>query len=488
LNQILVKTRLGRHIFGLFQAVIPNFVFACTIGAFSNLSTQSQLPMLWKNRDVSNPNQAVFFFAQGKYRYLGLVYADDSTQVWAGINEKGFAIINSNSANIGPGANSGPSDGEIMKYALQNCASIEDFQHFLDSTNLVGRKTPANFGVIDSTGEATIFEAGAYQYQRFDATKESLGFLLRANYSMSGDSTQRSGHPRYLRAMQLAQIGQSQGILNAQYIIQKIARDLGGPDFDPYPLPFCDTFGSYPFGFLPTTATINRYRTRACVLIVGQPKMPMMWTILGEPCIGIAIPLFLNAFAVPPQISGPGLPKICAQAKTMRELVYMGTDLGINTFLLAAIQKQTLPLENQIFSLSQAQLEDWLNHLPGSLAVLSFEESLAQRVCEVYENIGWGEEKSFPIFHSNILVAPILTTTTNGLKIIIREKITNENLPIRFKVYNIFGQKKAEITLPAQTQSYFWLPEKLSSGTYFLILEPNHQIVAKFHYLSENRD
>lgn len=448
--------------------------FACTIGAFSKCATTSQKPILWKNRDVSNPDQAVFFFPDTPYQYLGLVYAGDSTRVWAGINEKGFAIINSNSANIGPGADSGPDDGAIMKYALKTCTSIQEFAYFLDSTNHTGRRVPANFGVFDSTGEATIFEAGGYQYQRFDASKESLGFILRANYSMSGDTTQRTGHRRYLRGMELVQKGYEQGVLDAQYIIQRVSRDIGGPGFDPYPLPFQDTFGSYPFGFLPTTASINRYRTRACVVIVGAK---MMWTILGEPCVGIALPLFLAAKAVPNLVSGPGVPKICDWAKRMRARIYVGTDLGINTFLLAEIYQKFLPCETELFAITENRLNHWQNQLPASSEILAFEDSLAQRIVEVYESF----DQDFPKI--DLISYPIVNVTPNPahqqLRISIKSKVKIE----KFKIYNTLGQKVAEIAIPPDAESVYWLPKQLGFGVYFLKAHPNHQILTKFSYL-----
>ena len=455
---------------------------ACTIGAFSFGATQNHKPILWKNRDISNPDQAVYFFTDGRYRYLGLVYAGDSSRVWAGINEKGFAIINSNSGNIGPGASNGLDDGEVMKYALQNYVSIEEFRHFLDSTNKTGRRTPSNFGVLDSTGEATIFEAGGYQYERFDASKESLGFMLRANYSMSGDSTHQSGLARYLRGLELAQAGYQQGILDAPYIIDKIARDLGSPGFDPYPLPFRDTLGSYPYGFLPTTASINRYRTRACVVIVGKGlnetnNFPRMWTILGEPCAGIALPLFFAAGAVPEPMNGPGLPKICDWAKLMRDYVYVGSDFGLNTFLLAPIYEKLLPLESEIFNITQANLNRWQIETPPASEILHFEDSLAQRVVEVYQQFNRNQEDTFPIDSPGIVISP------NPAHASIKFILNQESEQGLIRIYNISGRMVTQISIAPGTKLFTWTPKRLSSGIYFLSTEPNRNIKTKFHYI-----
>ncbi|MEO0005587.1 MAG: carcinine hydrolase/isopenicillin-N N-acyltransferase family protein, partial [candidate division WOR-3 bacterium] len=169
------------------------------------MATRENRPILWKNRDVSNPNQEMRFFSGERFRFIANVYAGETLDVWAGINEAGFAIMNSNSYNLGGGGEDrgGADDGTIMRLALGSCASVEDFERLLDSLNLVGRETPANFGVFDNSGKAAIFEASHTFYTRYDADEESLGFLLRANFSMSGGPTRLLGKNRFERALQL---------------------------------------------------------------------------------------------------------------------------------------------------------------------------------------------------------------------------------------------------------------------------------------------
>ncbi len=50
-------------------------------------------------------------------------------------------------------------------------------------------------------------------------------------------------------------------------------------------------------------------------------------------------------------------------------------------------------------------------------------------------------------------------------------------------LYSIIGHKVAEIIVEPNTESFYWSPKQLGSGTYFLVTEPNHQIIAKFHWL-----
>ncbi len=481
-NQFILKFLRQLKLTTVFVNSLFSISLACTIGAFSSISTQSRLPLLWKNRDISNPDQAVYFFNDGIYQYLGLVYAGDSTRVWAGINEKGFAIINSTSSNIGSGVSGGLDDGEVIKYALQNCASIEEFQLFMDSTDLTGRRTPSNFGVLDSTGEASIFEAGGSSYVRWDASNEPLGFMLRANYSMSGDTTRRTGYVRYLRAVELAEQGYQAGVLDAQYIIEKIARDLGSPGFNPYPLPYRDTVGSYPPGFLPTTASVNRNRTRACVVLVGKGQDTpneffQMWTVLSEPCVGIALPMFFAAEAVPEPMSGHELPKICALGQAMREYVYMGTDFGINTFLLAPIHEEFHPLETEIFYLTQEQIFKWRDSMPTTTEIFEFEESLCERVVNAYEQFDFDRERVGPLDLTSIVIKP--NPGLNRIKFTVNQELQGAMV----KVYNIKGKMVDEFSVPENAKTFFWTPKKLSSGIYFLIVGQKQVIKVKLNFI-----
>jgi len=140
----------------------------CTIGVASGRVTPDGRPLVWKTRDMaSHPNNEIYFNTNSRYSFVSVVNAG-GTYSWMGVNEKGFAILNSYLGDLSAGG-SGLTNGLLMKTVLGVCATVADFQHFLDSTNVRGRKTQANFGVIDATGAAAIFETGGTFYRRFDA-------------------------------------------------------------------------------------------------------------------------------------------------------------------------------------------------------------------------------------------------------------------------------------------------------------------------------
>ena len=81
-----------------------------------------------------------------------------------------------------------------MKQALQICATVKEFEQYLELTNSIGRPNPANIAVIDADGAAAIFEAGNNSFVRFDANDAILapeGFLARANFSLSADTSEQ---------------------------------------------------------------------------------------------------------------------------------------------------------------------------------------------------------------------------------------------------------------------------------------------------------
>ena len=66
-----------------------------------------------------------------------------------------------------------------MFQALGTCRNVQDFENLLDSTNVTGRRTASDFGVIDSEGNAAIYETGGDQYWKYDGKKDEPCIDLR---------------------------------------------------------------------------------------------------------------------------------------------------------------------------------------------------------------------------------------------------------------------------------------------------------------------
>lgn len=364
----------------------------CTVGVAVGKATPDGRPLLWKNRDSSNRNNAVSYFTDGDYPYIGVVNSGD-TQIWAGVNAMGFAIMNSESLDLEGDSLDG--EGWFMKLALKTCATVDEFEGLLMATNGPGRSTKANFGVIDATGAGAIFETGNHTYFKFDAADP--GYLVRANFAHTGDGT-GYGHDRQGRADSLFAQALENENLTYQYILRTVARNLASQGTNPYPLPFKGCLKDRSTGFIETQNTINRHRTVSCSVFHGvKPGEPAtlttMWVILGEPICGVAVPLWVGSGGVPPEMNGKKDAPFNTAIQQLESLAYPDTSLPrfLNTFVLknslgGGILSFTFPLEDRIFQLTETKLTIWRKYPPTPAVSKDFEYNLIQSAYQSFLN------------------------------------------------------------------------------------------------------
>ena len=157
--------------------------------------------MLWKHRDTGADNNFLMRVEPTKDEigYVGLFNGGDSLlrEAWMGMNDAGFAIMNTASYNLMPDtAKFKDQEGVVMAKALKSCRTVADFEKMLaDLPKPMG--VQANFGVIDSEGGAAYFETDDYSYRRFDVENNPDGILIRSNYSFSGEDGTGYGYVRY---------------------------------------------------------------------------------------------------------------------------------------------------------------------------------------------------------------------------------------------------------------------------------------------------
>jgi hypothetical protein len=366
-------------------------VQACTVGVFSGAAMNDGRPVIWKNRDATNPNEAVRYLTDGRFPYLALIEPGNTAQVWAGVNAAGFGIMNSNSDNMGGGDENGINDGILMKLALRTCAGIGDFQRLMDSLVPYGFAVPCNVGVLDSSGAAAFFETGPDFYVRVDADSQPQRYLLRATFSLCRDTAGQGSGSRYLRAVELVSQAAQQGPLALDFLIDQLSTDLGAVGFDPYPLPYRGAVGTLPPGFLWTSATINRQPTRAAIFIAGRrpgdPRsFPTMWTVLGQPAEGIAVPLWVGAHSVPDNLCDVPQSTICDSALALETRVYSDRALpyALNTTLLADADNRLDPVRSAIWEETGQQLQRWADSPPSVSDLADFEQRMADEAMAGY--------------------------------------------------------------------------------------------------------
>jgi|GEM_PF-711910 hypothetical protein len=364
-------------------------VEGCTIGVASARATADGRPLLWKVRDNADmPSNSISYDTSYPHHYVAVTNSGDQ-ETWMGVNERGFAIINSTSSDL-PGGTSGLSNGLLMRHALGTCARVEEFELLLDSTNITGRLTQGNFGVIDAGGAAAIYEVGGNAYWRFDANdtiESSEGYILRTNFSRTGGGN--AGIERYRRAV--SQIGEFHvgDSLDYRRIIRYHARDFSDFNSSPISIPYTHEWTSTsPLGYFYSNSSVCRFKTVSVAAIVGvkpgeMPTLSTMWTVLGHPATGIAVPYW--PVGVPPEAaSGTVTSPLNAIASEIRSLLF---DFTTNTDYIDSYKLRdecgnglwavTYPAEDSIFNAASRLLGEWRREIPPTRSMLQAEITFA---------------------------------------------------------------------------------------------------------------
>jgi hypothetical protein len=331
-----------------FLIVIFSFepLQACTTAIVSGKYTPDGRPLLFKQRDTPQLENKLVAFQDGKYSYLGLVNTKDALgkEVFGGFNKAGFAIMNSASYNLNPndsGKDDG-ADGLIMKLALQKCATLADFEHLLDSLPKP-LNVSSNFGVIDAQGGAAYYETGNYNYKKYDANDSDiapLGYLVRTNFSYSGDRKQDKGLSRYQAAQDLLYQASLTNSISVDFFIN-VSRSLKHGIthtnlYDDIPASGSEAVYSAFRDYIP------RYVTASSIVVQGiakneSPNLTTMWTILGSPLATVTIPVWIT--------SGLKLPEILVADKQGK----------------AKLNDWSLQLKKQLFPIERGEGADYIN-------------------------------------------------------------------------------------------------------------------------------
>ena len=185
--------------------------YACTSAVVGAEMNPYGRPMLWKNRDTStSDNKIAYVPSKGEeFAYVALFNAKDSLlkEAWMGMNEYGFAVMNTASYNIKNDTipeKDMDKEGLVMTEALKKCKTVEDFAILLDTISKP-MGVEANFGAIDAYGNGAYFETNNYIYNRFNLADSENNLIVRTNYSHSGRDNEGYGFIREANANRLLQ-------------------------------------------------------------------------------------------------------------------------------------------------------------------------------------------------------------------------------------------------------------------------------------------
>ena len=292
-----------KRYFLLFLLIIISVLYgmACTSFIISGKATPNGRPLMFKHRDTGELNNRIAHFRGPKYTFIGLVNSPSlDGEVWAGMNEVGFCIMNTASYNLREDKLKCKMDreGELMYKALGNCATLADFEAWL-------AKYPkpwgveANFGVIDAKGGAAYYEMNNNSWIKYDVNDEQTGYRVVTNFSFAGREEDYKGWERYLTASAIMkETFSSTHQMTANEALNLFSRqyrhELLGVNYNRQNAPQYIVDQDY----------IPRRITSSVVVFEGVKEYKdahktLMWTVLGYPACAVAIPLVMQPDHIP---------------------------------------------------------------------------------------------------------------------------------------------------------------------------------------------
>lgn len=386
-----------------------NDFFACTTAIVSGKYTDDGRPILWKHRDSDFTQNKLMYFTDGKYDYIGLVNSEDfeGKEIWGGTNSAGFSIMNAAlyDVNLDYKGDYKDREGFVMKMALQQCATLEDFERFLNNLpKPMG--VAANFGVIDAQGGAAYYETDNNKFVKFDANDPRVapnGYLIRTNHAFTGVKDKGYGYIRYENAHDLFTNAFATNNLNYKTIITEFSRSFYHSLLKTDYRDFTDTYSEKQH-FINASDLIVRNSSVADVIVHGvkkgeSPEFITMWTILGYPFTTVAVPVWIKGGKQLPRImmaEKSGNAPLCDMALQLKKLCYpiergsgdsyLNISAVINKNNTGILQKIE-PIEEVIFTKTEERLSDWRINLLKESNIQEFYQWIDTYVMKEYNTI-----------------------------------------------------------------------------------------------------
>ena len=310
----------------------------CTSAIVAADASASGRPLLWKHRDTSNTDNVIDYIPgkDGEHSYVALYNATDTMrdEAWIGMNEVGFAVMNTASYNIKDDKvpqSKMDREGFVMSIALRSCTTVDDFEALLNSLpRPMG--VEANFGVIDAYGNGAFFETNNHSYVKYDLSDAPGGVLIRTNYSHSGRKGEGYGYVRKANANHILAPYIGEGGITPELLTENLSRNFY------HDVNKTDGLSSST-RWIVDEDYIPRYKSTATVVIEGiQPldlkdtPLPefiipeyIMWTGLGYPPCSEIVPVWCHADGVDDElkaIAAGGTSPKANLARSRRDIVF----------------------------------------------------------------------------------------------------------------------------------------------------------------------
>lgn len=320
--------------------------FACTSAIVSAKRSTEGAPILWKHRDSGFDNTRIEYVTGGRYAYTAVTKNEEcgGESVFAGINEMGFGIISTATANM-PEATVEEYKackrrrlrGATMWNGLSKCATVDEFEELLRKSKRV-RKGKMNLGVGDATGAVAYFEVWDLGYRRYDVSERGdAGFDVRSNFSH-------------------ARIKEEKGASERRYNL--IMNEMGNHNgnFSPWDfVGYSRSYNSIKYGnvlnsderYRCTNHTVARATSVGAFVIVCDGKNPRMLAMNGHPVSSMAVPVYVRAkHEIPNCVSGSAMQELSREFKAKAYVKITKTGRYLNK-----------PLVREVLAVKQPKVE-----------------------------------------------------------------------------------------------------------------------------------
>lgn len=390
----------------IISLFFANIGISCTTAVISGKYTKDGRPMIWKLRDSDSLENKMMYFNDGKYDYIGLVNSEDKKgeQIWAGANSEGFSIMNSASYNVNLNDTSSKKDceGYFMKLALQYCATLKDIENLFDTISKP-MGLASHFGVIDANGGAAIYEVNNYTYTKFDANNSQQapnGYIIRTNFSFTGEKDIGYGFIRYKTAEELFQKAYSMDELNYKTIISDFSRcmkhSLTNNDFR-------KQYENITEGnnFINSGDLITRNSSASAIIIQGVKNnetadLTTIWSMIAYPNTCIALPIWIRGGEKLPEVlmaDKSGYAPLSKKALKLKDEIYPIKRGSGNKYMLISklinsektgIVQKIEKAEKNIFIKTEEKLNIWRKKPPKQNEILEYYKWIDKFVINTY--------------------------------------------------------------------------------------------------------
>ncbi len=462
---------------------------ASTIGIATGSKTADGRPLLFKNKDRTDNYPSDVGYYPGSADHYAYVfqenYGESHLKARMGINSAGFAIVYTTSENL-QGAGTGPSGSEFAAMALKICSTIQDFRDLLELT-AGKRNVHDHFGVIDSSGAGSLFEADGFSHVEIPII-DSIGVMANtAKYHPNaGAPASKSTSPeREARAVYLLTHGAAHG-LDYRYFLNEITKD------------FCTIQAhedAMPVGQYKTDAVLSRYKTAASCVIKGaksgdDPKIEsVMWLTLGEPSFAVAVPFTVNAPDIAPNIRAASEDNgMAGSIDRMRTLIYDYTDgrysdKYADTYQLMKIRAFTIPFQDSMCYSYSRHIEKWRSQTADKARqdmedwVLKMQIGAKDFYDSLYVQLSGTKIDNAPSMPIKVQLLRNYPNPFNSATTIQYNLSQTRN--VELAVFNLIGQRIATLTNQRQkagSYSVVFKAGNLPGGVYICRLRINNSI------------